>query len=302
MDAQRNTVLVTGARGFLGRSVVNLLQRAGNQAISLDINPLPADRIGVTETLCDISDANQLQRVFEAYSFGGIIHLAAVLPTASQRDPVRATQVNVEGSLHVLEMARRFRVRRLIFGSSLSVYGTCPEDQIVCETNTAAPEDLYGAAKLYVEQLGAAYHHSYELEFISLRIGRVVGPGAQSLSSPWRSQIFELLDAGVPGEISLPYRGSERILLVHVEDVAKTLVALLNAACPAHSVYNAACESVLVEDLKREVEGLNSNLRVKLGEAPARGNPRLLDSSRLRQEFGVQTIPIFEQLRKAARK
>ena len=103
-------------------------------------------------------------------------------------------------------------------------------------------------------------------------------------------------------EIALPCVGSEKLLLVHVDDIAKMLVTLLQAAGPAHSVYNAACESVAVSDLKREVESLNSNLRVTLGTDYALGNPRLLDSSRLRQEFHFQTVPIFEQLHKAAGK
>ena len=193
-------------------------------------------------------------------------------------------------------------MQRVVFGSSLSVYGTCPADEIVSETNRAAPEDLYAAGKLYVEQLGEAYRRSYGLEFVSLRIGRVVGPGAHSTSSAWRSQIFELLATRDAAEIAVPYIESERLLLVHVEDVAKMLVSLLHAADPAHSIYNAACESVVVSDLKREVESLNSNLSVTLGKDYASGNPRLLDSSRLRQEFHFQTLAIFEQLRKAAGK
>ena len=92
--------------------------------------------------------------MFEKERIEGIIHLAAILPTAAQRNPLRATQVNVQGSANVLEMARVFQVRRVVFGSSLSIYGTCAADHIVSELDRAAPEDLYGAAKLYVEQLG----------------------------------------------------------------------------------------------------------------------------------------------------
>jgi nucleoside-diphosphate-sugar epimerase len=255
-----------------------------------------------SEVLCDLRDAAGLQRLFEtrgkSQQFVGIIHLAAVLPTAAQREPLRATQVNIEGSLHLLEAARRFGVHRLVFGSSLSVYGSCPADQVVSERQRAAPEDLYAAAKVYVEQLGEAYRRSSGLEFISLRIGRVVGCGSQSMTSAWRSQIFEHLTAPNPTEIAVPYIGSERILLVHVDDVARTLVALLTAEQPAHAVYNAPCESVAVSDLKREVEQLNSNITVELGQTTASGNPRLLDSSRIRQEFAFEPLTIFEQLRR----
>jgi len=97
----------------------------------------------------------------------------------------------------------------------------------------------------------------------------------------------------------VPYVGSERILLLHIDDVATMLVALVHAACPAHAIYNAVCESVVVDDLKRELERLNPNLGVKLGETHALGNPRRLDASRFRQEFGIQPLPIFEQLTRA---
>ena len=300
MDTRNQQVLVTGGRGFIGRAVVKLLQRSGYEAVALDTAPLNQSAEGSEEVLCDITDAAQLQRLLESRQFGGIIHLAAILPTAAQRNPQRATRVNVEGSLRLLQMARRSGVGRFVFGSSLSVYGTCPVDQVVSEADRGAPEDLYGAAKLYVERLGEVYRQSDGLEFVSLRIGRVIGAGAQSASSAWRSQIFELLPVGDTAEIVMPYAASERILLVHVYDAAKMLVALLQAPQLAHSIYNAACESVVVADLKRVVESLNSNISVTLGDDLASGNPRRLDCSRFQQEFGFQSLPVFQQLRKAA--
>jgi nucleoside-diphosphate-sugar epimerase len=298
-----NAVLVTGSRGFIGRAVTFLLRRSGYDAVSVDSVPHDSihtrDQQSGQEMLCDISSREELLCVFESERIGSIIHLAAILPTAAQHDPLRATQVNVIGSLNLVEMARRFGVRRFVFGSSLSVYGTWPTDQVVSEQGPAAPEDLYGAAKLYVEQMGKAFCTSGEMEFVSLRIGRVVGPGARSASSAWRSQIFEQLGAQSPVEVTLPYAASERILVVHVDDVARMLVALLEAARPAHTVYNAPCESVVVSDLKREVERLNPNVTVSLGGNAVVGNPRLLDCSRFAGEFDFQTLPIFERLRRA---
>jgi len=305
MDADKNRpVIVTGGRGFIGRAVGKLLQRTGYRVISLDRQasayPVGDDRESKREILCDIGDAAQVRRVFESERVGGVIHLAAILPTAAQRDPVLATQVNVEGSLNLIETAQRFGVRRVVFGSSLSVYGTCSAEQIVSEKDRAAPEDLYGAAKLYVEQLGEAYRQSHGLEFVSLRIGRVVGRGAQSTSSAWRSEIFEFLGVQHPVEITVPYVGTERLLLVHLDDVARMLVTLLQAANPAQVVYNAPCESAIVADLKREVEGLNANIHVRLGESYAKGNPRLLDARRFQREFDFRMTAIMDQLRSAA--
>src|SRR5215469_277267 len=254
---EKNSILVTGGRGFIGRPLAKLIQRSGYSVVSLDRVPIAdAGDAGREEIECDLFDAERLQDIFAQQRIGKIVHLAAILPSAAQRHPVRATQVNVQGSLNLLELAREFNVRRFVFGSSLSVYGTYPADQTVSEANRAAPEDLYGAAKLYVEQLGQAYRECHGLEFVSLRVGRVVGPGAQSVSSPWRSEIFELLKADYRAEISLPYRASENLLLLHVEDLAVMLLSLVQASSLTYTVYNAPCKSVVVEDLKRVVENL----------------------------------------------
>lgn len=299
-----NSVLVTGARGFIGRAVQRFLQRSGYSVLALDQPDAAAPGTGHfslgREIGIDITDRDQLRSLFQARPIGAIVHLAAILPTVAQREPARATQVNVGGSLNLLDLARQFGVRRFIFGSSLSVYGTCPEEQVVTEMDRAAPEDLYGAAKVYVEQLGEAYRQAHGLEFVSLRIGRVVGAGARSATSAWRSEIFERLGAASPADIEIPYAESERILLVHVEDVAEMLLQLSRAQQPAHSVYNAACESVVVGELKQELERLNPGLRVKLGGRAVVGNPRQIDWSRIAGEFGFRSVPILEQLDKTA--
>jgi len=302
MDSNVKSVLVTGGRGFIGRAVVKLLLRADYGVVSLDHSlPAAASEPDADERVCDITEAAQLQRIFEERPIGGIVHLAAVLPTAAQCEPQRATEVNIVGSLNLLEAARRFGVQRVVFGSSLSVYGTWSADRVVAESNRAAPEDLYGAAKLYIERLGEAYRASDGLQFVSLRIGRVVGPGARSATSAWRSRIFELLDSKQPAEIVIPYSSSEKLLLVHVDGVARMLVTLLRAQAPAHAVYNAPCESVVVADLKHAVEDLNSRITVRYGEDFAVGNPRLLDVSLFRREFGFDAMPIFDQLREHLR-
>jgi UDP-glucose 4-epimerase len=297
-----HTVLVTGSRGFIGRAVCNLLLREGYRVLALDQAETDDDAANTLrgEIQCDISDAAQVQSVFEGERIDTIVHLAAVLPTAAKDDPRLATQVNIQGSVHLLQMASRFGARRMVFGSSLSVYGSWPHDERVTETHRSSPDDLYGAAKIYVEKLGEAYAASNGLEFVSLRIGRVVGAGARSTTSAWRSEIFERLQTATPVELSLPFVGTERLLLLHVEDVARMLLELLRAPRPSHTIYNAPCDSVTVSELKREIESLNPKIRVKLGNLKAVGNPRRLDSRRFENEFGFHAIPIFEQLKGAA--
>src|SRR5581483_9610614 len=296
-----SSVLITGAQGFIGRAVAALLRRTGQRLLLLDQEvDASSEESSVRRVTCDISNVDGLRRVFESEWIDAIVHLAAILPTAAGKDPVHATQVNVVGSLNILEMAREFDVRRVVFGSSLSIYGTYPAEQIVSETSRCAPEDVYGAAKLYVEQLGNTYAERYGTEFVSLRIGRVIGGGARSTTSAWRSEIFEFLRESHPVKIRIPYVGTERILLVHVEDVAKSLAALLDAPVLENSVYNAPCESVVVGDLKQELESLNPNIQVMLGNADVTCNPRYVDWSRFQGEFGFEVVSVFERLRGVA--
>ncbi len=224
-------VLVTGAGLYreIGGETFTVSWRSG------DFNRRDAGEHGVRRSrVRHYGSPRRWRRLFRRQRIDGIVHLAAVLPTAAQREPLLATKINIQGSVNLMEMARQFEVSRFLFGSSLSVYGTCPADQVVTEMDRVAPEDLYGAAKLYVEQLGEAYRHTHGLEFVSLRIGRVVGPGARSATSAWRSEIFECLEKAGPAEIDIPYADSERILLVHVEDVATMLLQLLQAPRLAH--------------------------------------------------------------------
>lgn len=295
-DRKKETILITGAAGFVGRAVAKALRAAGKRLVLVD----SAYSAEFPCVVCDVSDAAQVRRVFESEHIDGIVHLAAILPTAAQKDSSRATRVNVHGSLNLLTLAREFGVRRFVFGSSLSIYGTCPKNVVVSESYHATPEDHYGETKLIAEVLGQSFAEMQRMEFVSLRIGRVIGAGARSTTSAWRSEIFELLRARDPVEIRIPYVASERILLVHVEDVARAVVSLVEADRLEHRVYNAPCESVVVGELKGWVEGLNSKIKVIVGDREAEGNPRRADWSRFRGEFGFEVVPVVERLRRAS--
>ncbi len=302
LEAKRS-VLVTGGRGFVGRALVKLLRCKGYPVISMDRSPAPADEErGWLEVEGDVSKGPRFRSVVRDHRIHSIIHLAAILPTAAHQDPVTAFEVNFEGGINVLAEARSLGVHRLVFGSSLSVYGTYPAGRVVSEDDDATPLDSYGAAKIFLEGRGLASREDGGMDFVSLRIGRVVGPGSNSVTSAWRSEIFELLKSKRPVEIFIPYRATEKILVVHVDDVAEMLVALLSASRAEHAIYNAPCEAILVGDLKRFVESLNPNVTIRLGDGQAVGNPQMLDFSRFQREFAVETIPLFDRLRKAAGK
>jgi nucleoside-diphosphate-sugar epimerase len=294
-----HSVLITGGAGFIGEHIHAVLERQGWTVVSLDS---AAARLDSGCLRCDITDVGQLEGVFRAHHFERIIHAASILPTAARQDPRKATEVNVGGSLNILEMAARFQANRVIYASSGSVYGTQPASNFVSEDQLAAPEDVYGAAKRYVEILGEAYERRFGVEFVALRIVMVFGPGGTSVTSPWRNQVFEYLGSPESKEVLIPYSPDETLPVVHVEEIASMLATLTAAERCSHHIYNSFGDCVHPSELKKEIESLNPNVRVTLGTAPATGGARAIDSSRFAREFGVLRNGFWQRLRREAQK
>lgn len=291
------SVLISGGAGFIGKRVHDVLERQAWNVVCIDSE---GPRFDARCLRCDITDASQLEAVFHTRPFERIIHAASILPTAAKQDPRRATEVNIGGSLNILEMAARFKVSRVLFASSGSVYGTQPASNFVSEEQPAAPEDIYGAAKRYVEILGEVYERKFGVEFVSLRIVMVVGSGGTSATSAWRNEIFECLGFSEPKEVFIPYSPDETLPLVHVEDVAGMLASLAGAERCSYRTYNSFGECVHPSELKREIESLNPNVRVTLGTASVNGCARAIDSSRFLREFGTSQEGFWQRLRREA--
>ena len=172
-------ILVTGASGFIGRYVCRLLQSRGHDVLALDSRGIAGNdaRITVPFVRCDVSDAHAVKCTLRTHPVHTTVHLASALKTASRKDPGLATRVNVGGSVNICGSARESRVRRIVYASSISVYGSAADAgaTAVSEKHPAAPEDVYGASKRCAELLGQALCQDSDLQFISLRIASVVG-------------------------------------------------------------------------------------------------------------------------------
>src|SRR5436190_13213775 len=183
--------LVTGGAGFIGSHVCERLLRSGHAVWAFDdLNEayepeLKRRNLREIEGMArpfvsvhgDVTDASALEKLLKSVRFDQVIHLAAragVRP--SLEEPALYQRVNVEGTVNVLEAARRNGVRKLIIASSSSVYGVnskapfSESDPIFCAISP------YAASKLACEALGHVYHHVYGLDIVMLRFFTVYGP------------------------------------------------------------------------------------------------------------------------------
>jgi UDP-glucose 4-epimerase len=275
-------ILVTGAAGFLGRFLCAHLR---SEQLA---------HAGIDRDTCDIRDASAVAKVFHTHRIDSVIHLAAVLPSTAQLDPAHATSVNIQGSLHLLEAAARSGVRRFVFGSSGSVYGAARASQPLTEEDRPAPTDIYGAAKRYVEMCGAIMGKTHGFQFVSLRLAIVVGPDSRSVTSPWRSEIFERLGTGARHRITLPFGADAVLSMIHVEDVARILV-LLATQGSQEMVYNSPSENWTAQSLKDFVENLDRNITVELlpGDRIAAA---IADGTKFVRDFMYQAPSLADRL------
>jgi UDP-glucuronate 4-epimerase len=233
-----NTVLVTGAAGFIGFHVSGRLLADGRTVVGLDsvnnyYNPrLKEARLDVlksnpnfTFVKLDLADRPEMKSLFGQYRFPEVIHLAAQAGVRySLENPHAYTDANVEGFLNVLEGCRHNDCRHLLFASSSSVYGANTKLPFSVQDNVDHPISLYAASKKANELMAHAYSHLYRIPATGLRFFTVYGPWGRPDMAMF---IFaNAILGGTP--IKLFNHGNMRRDFTYIDDVVQAIVRLMD--------------------------------------------------------------------------
>ena len=171
---RKPVILITGAGGEIGHGLVTRLAASGRVIVTLDVTPLDATLAPLVtrEFTGSITDASLLDRMLAEFEVDRVYHLAALLSTRAEFTPTSAHEVNVEGTLNLLEFAQRQgeshgRPVVFVYPSSIAAYGL-PDPRTkarvgrVREDEFTHPTTMYGCNKLYCEQLGRYYARHYK--------------------------------------------------------------------------------------------------------------------------------------------
>ncbi len=264
-------LLVTGGAGFLGSAVVEALALRGDEVLAVDIAPnerlaaLAATHRTITVAAGEITEWPRMAELVRSHKPEAIVHCAAIVGVpASVEAPFRTFQVNVEGSLNLLEAMRLFDIRRMVHMSTEETYGPFLEP-VISEDHPQQPVMPYGISKLAVERLGHSYGELHGLECIHLRTSWVYGPGLPRVRIP-----KNLVDAAVQGRpLHLPAGADFAVDHSHVDDVVRGILLALDKDVHPFEVYNigsgvAPTLREIVEIVKELVPG--SDLTVGPGE------------------------------------
>jgi len=298
---RKPVVLITGASGEIGHGLIERLAGEGDRPIiTLDLRPVEPElalRVHY-QYMGSILDTNLLERILAEFEVDLVFHLAALLSTRGEFTPTTAHQVNVEGTIRMLEFAQREgeshgRPVAFLYPSSIAAYGlpdleTKARAGRVDEDDWNVPSTMYGCNKLYCEHLGRYYARHYRQLAAETAAGRVdfravrfpglisavtVPSGGTSDYAP------EMLHAAARGE---PYacfvRPDTRIPFMTMPDGVEALLRL--AAAPKDSltrtVYNVGAFNPSAEEIRARV--LEAFPGADVSFAPHLKRQRIVDS------------------------
>jgi UDP-glucuronate 4-epimerase len=228
--------LVTGGAGFIGSHVCEQLLREGHSVWAFDDlndfydSQLKRANLREIQSLAlpfefifgDLTDTAAVEELFSSVKFDQIIHLAAragVRPSIAQ--PALYQRVNVEGTVNLLEEARRTGVKKITIASSSSVYGVNAKSPFAENDPIFSAVSPYAASKLACEALGHVYHHLYKMDVAMLRFFTVYGPRQRPDLAIHK--FTRLIDAGQP--IPVFGDGSTARDHTHVTDILTGIMA-----------------------------------------------------------------------------
>ncbi|SRR5579885_877600 len=314
-------VLVTGAAGNIGSNIVRTLLSDGEQVIGYDtaFPPLHSVVFPLMGTfpfvLGSVVDLPRLLNTIKQYKVRDVIHLAAIMVGAKER-PVETVQVNVLGTLNVLEAGRILGLRRVLCTSSFAAAGATGKDQsrLIPETeywlpvNARDPIAPYASTKLMCEELTYMYRTDHGVDAAIIRPARLYGPGlprGRSAAIP----IQALFEKAIAGEaVSVAHGADTRIDLTYIKDEVRGFVLAYRADKLPNWLYNISGGRLYsIGEIGAAMKRVFPKVPIEIGPGEWRGlsgdDPHsgpvrpASDISRARRDLGYE--PQFADLDKA---
>lgn len=286
-------VLVTGALGQIGTELVPELRKVygSDNVIASDIRRPPEGWAGPFLEL-DVRSRDALTRAVREHKVDVIVHLAAVLSARGEMNPELAWDVNVSGTLNVLEVAKENRVEMVVIPSSIAAFGPETPDH-PGDITVMRPKTVYGISKVVAELLGEYYHMRYGLDVRGPRLPGVISWRAPPGGGTTDYAVEAFYGAIERGEYTFWVRPDTRLPMIYMPDAIKAFIQLMEADESRLTVrfYNVQGMSFSAAELAETIKKLVPGFRASFEPDPLRQRiadswPKSIDDSRARRDWG----------------
>lgn len=276
-------ILVTGAAGFLGGALAKRLAQDGEEIVLSDLAHGPDAPAGLRA--CDLRQADEIMALVADHGIETILHAGAVSGPMLMADrPPEIWRINVMGTVHLLEAARRNRVGRFVLCSSVDVYGAGAAG-VAGEDAALAPDSVYGASKAAAEAALAGYAREHGIDGLALRFSWIYGPGRRTPTT-----LERLIRAGLAGETVTLDNAGETTHYLNIEDAVAGVLAAAAAAGSLQRCYNITPGQGRPMSCMAEILGeLLPRLHVHFtGRDPSPTGPAGFDQTRAERDLGYR--------------
>ena len=297
------TFLVTGGTGFIGKRVVAKLLSKNIQVVATDINIeneqndfekyLDSKNIstkGLELRELDMSSKENLKSIFDNYQFTNIIACGYQMSNLIDNNPIKGSEVNIVGMTNLFQAVLDYKIKRMVFPSSQSVYGTTSklfDDQPVKEDDYCGLQHqlfTYAVMKLLNEFMAQKYMALHNISIACTRPSVVFGYGRKRSSLMWAEEFAT--NPALGKSVHLPFPETNKDNYIYVEDCAEQFIELSLKENLNHFVYNTGSETVSGMELKKIILELIPDAEITFDE---NGKPTPFiddqDDQRIREEL-----------------
>lgn len=295
METQQEKILVTGATGQIGTVLTEALRVAygADNVIATDIKK-PDKHTGIFEML-DIVNVQRITEVIGDYKITTIYHLAAILSASGEWNPAKTWNVNLNGFLSILELARNEQLQKIFFPSTIAVFGNTTPRTNTPQHTSMIPATVYGISKTAGELWSNYYFHRYGLDIRSVRYPGIISyqsmPGGGT--TDYAVDIFH--HAIKHGHYTCFLEADTRLPMMYMDDAINATLQLM--AAPKEKIrirtsYNLAAMSFtpaeLAEEIKKHIPGFKIAYEPDHRQEIAASWTESIDDAEARKDWGWQ--------------
>ena len=297
------TVLVTGGLGFIGSKVVLQLLKKDIDVLVTDLDivknkdklesnilKIGKNKDKVKYQKLDITNYKEIENIFQNNKIDSVINLAYGIGTICEENPLLASKINIVGTTSIFEMIVKYKIRRLVFASSETVYGAHQEffgNRAVTEEDYSGINNhfyTYGVMKLLNEFMAEKYIKKHGCSIAYTRPSVVFGYGRQNTAINWAEDFAAKPALGQPAH--LPFSKKNRDNWIYVDDCAEQLVRLALKETLNFSCFNTGAETLDGEQLEATVKKIIPDAEIYFDEN-VKSTPLIDDQNddRIRKEI-----------------